>query len=105
MERAVAWVRSLKARSFIGTESRLNTVFELLRQMWFGAESDVEARLEELKGRRLELDEEIARFGHGEVSVLDRAGLSEGTPLRAAPFGSPRLERAPLVRRRAGRPR
>lgn len=30
---------------------------------------------------------------------------AEGTPLRAAPFGSPRLERAPLVRRRAGRPR
>ncbi len=77
VEKVVAWVRSLEARSFIGTESRLNTVFELLRQMKFGAESDPEARLEELKRRRLELDEEIARVEHGEVSVLDRAGLRD----------------------------
>lgn len=77
MEKAVAWVRSLEARSFIGTESRLNAVFELLRQMKFEAESDPEARLEELKRRRLELDEEIARVDHGEVSVLDRAGLRD----------------------------
>ncbi|MFI1174851.1 DUF3375 domain-containing protein [Streptomyces melanogenes] len=77
VEKAVAWVRSLEARSFIGTESRLNTVFELLRQMKFGAESDPEARLQELRQRRLELDEEIARVEHGEVAVLDRAGLRD----------------------------
>ncbi|MFD7298895.1 DUF3375 domain-containing protein [Streptomyces sp. NPDC059897] len=77
VEKAVAWVHSLEARSFIGTESRLNTVFELLRQMKFGAESDPEARLDELKRRRRELDEEIARVEHGEVSLLDRAGLRD----------------------------
>jgi hypothetical protein len=39
----VAWVRGLRDRSFVGTESRLNTVFELLRQLVFGSETDTGA--------------------------------------------------------------
>ena len=61
MEKALGWVESLQARSFVGTESRLNTVFELLRQMVFGAETDPEARLAELRRRRDEIDADIAR--------------------------------------------
>src|SRR5215475_6343880 len=52
VEKAVAWVRSVQARTFVGTTSRLNTVFELLRQMVFGAETDREVRLAELRRRR-----------------------------------------------------
>lgn len=33
VEKALIWVTDLRAREFIGTESRLHTVFELLRQM------------------------------------------------------------------------
>lgn len=77
VEKAVAWIGSLHARSFIGTESRLNTIFDLLQQMTFGAETDPEARLDELKRRRLEIDEEIARAEAGEVDVLDSAGLRD----------------------------
>ncbi|MFF0290992.1 DUF3375 family protein [Streptomyces sp. NPDC005262] len=40
VEKAIAWVRSLEERSFVGTESRLNTIFDLLRQMTFGTETD-----------------------------------------------------------------
>jgi hypothetical protein len=42
VEKALTWVRGLQARSFVGTESRLNTVFLLLRQMAFGAETDLQ---------------------------------------------------------------
>ena len=49
VEKALGWVESLQARSFVGTESRLNTVFELLRQMAFGAETDPEVRIGELR--------------------------------------------------------
>jgi len=52
VEKALAWVRGLQARSFVGTESRLNTVFLLLRQMAFGAETDPDERLGELRRRR-----------------------------------------------------
>ncbi|MFB6396609.1 DUF3375 domain-containing protein [Polymorphospora lycopeni] len=73
VERALAWVQSLRARSFVGTESRLNIVLELLRQMAFGAETDPEVRLAELRQRRAELDVEIDRVSAGEVDLLDPA--------------------------------
>ncbi|WP_265520352.1 DUF3375 domain-containing protein [Oerskovia flava] len=71
VEKAVAWVTQLRERSFVGTESRLNTVFELLRQLTVGTESDAQARLRELEERRAAIDEEIARVRSGQVSLLD----------------------------------
>jgi Protein of unknown function (DUF3375) len=71
VEKALRWVGELRTREFIGTESRLNTIFELLRQMVFGADDDPESRLVELRRRRAELDSEIARAERGEVVVLD----------------------------------
>ncbi|WP_143965533.1 DUF3375 domain-containing protein [Gordonia zhaorongruii] len=71
VERAVAWVRSLQDRSFVGTESRLNTVFDLLRQIVYGTNTDPEVRLAELRRRRSEIDAEIQAVERGEVSVLD----------------------------------
>ena len=71
VEKALLWVQDLPAREFIGTESRLNIIFELLRQMVFGAEDDPERRLVELRRRRAEIDEEIARADRGEITVLD----------------------------------
>jgi hypothetical protein len=70
-EKAVAWIASLRERSFVGTESRLNTVVELLRQMVYGAETDPQVRLAELERRRAELDAEIERVRQGDVPVLD----------------------------------
>jgi hypothetical protein len=74
VEKALSWVRSLEARSFVGTESRLNTIFELLRQIVYGAEDDPEVRLAELRRRRQEIDEEIAEVERGHVAVLEPAG-------------------------------
>lgn len=73
VEKALSFLEALEARSFVGTESRLNTVFELLRQMVFGAETDPRARLAELHRRRDELDAEIAQVERGEVVVMDTA--------------------------------
>jgi hypothetical protein len=74
VEKALLWVRGLPAREFVGTESRLNTLFELLRQMVFGADADPDRRLTELRRRRSELDAEIARAELGEVALLDDVG-------------------------------
>jgi hypothetical protein len=74
VERALSWVRSLQARAFVGTESRLNTIFELLRQMVYGAEGDPQVRLAELRRRRDELDREIADVEAGHVALLDATG-------------------------------
>ena len=71
VEKALLWVQDLQTREFVGTESRLNTLFDLLRQMVFGADDDPESRLLELRRRRAELDAEIARAERGEVELLD----------------------------------
>jgi Protein of unknown function (DUF3375) len=77
VEKALTWVRGLQTRSFVGTESRLNTVFLLLRQMVFGAETDPDERLGELRRRRQELDDEIARVQAGELNVLEASALRD----------------------------
>jgi flagellar motility protein MotE (MotC chaperone) len=76
-ERALRWVRALGERSFVGTESRLNTIFILLRQMVYGAATDPEERLRELRRQRQEIDEEITRVEAGDLDVLEGAGLRD----------------------------
>lgn len=76
-EKAYAWVDSLKGRSFVGTESRLHTVVELLRQIVHGTEADPDVRLVELRRRRDELDAEIAAAEAGDVAVLDPTGVRD----------------------------
>ncbi len=77
VETALSWLRSLQPAPFVGTESRLNTVVELLRQMAFGAEADPQVRLDELHRRRRELQEEIDRVSAGQVDVLDPVAQRE----------------------------
>ncbi len=76
-EKAIAWLGSLAERSFVGTESRLLTLFELLRQMSEGTETDPEARLAELERRRGALDAEIARILDGDIPLLDDTALKD----------------------------
>lgn len=77
VEKAVAWVRGLRDRSFVGTESRLNTIFELLRQLVFGLQTDSRARLDELERRRRAIDDEIAAVAGGDFHVLDAASVRD----------------------------
>ena len=76
-EKAIAWLASLAERSFVGTESRLLTLFELLRQMSEGAETDPQVRVAELRKRRAALDAEIARVQAGDVPLLDDTALKD----------------------------
>jgi len=76
-EKAVSWVGSLEDASFIGTESRLKTVFELLRQMAEGTESDEKFRIAELKKRRDAIDSEIGKIERGELSLMDSASVKD----------------------------
>jgi Protein of unknown function (DUF3375) len=71
VERAVAWVLALRDRSFVGTESRLNTIFGLLRQLVFGSETDANTRLAELHRQRDDIEREIAAVEVGDFAVLD----------------------------------
>ena len=76
-EKAIAWLDQLSARSFVGTESRLLTLFELLKQMSEGSEADPAKRIAELQKRRTELDIEIACVRAGDVPLLDDTALKD----------------------------
>lgn len=76
-ERALAWLVSLTERAFVGTESRLLTLFELLKQMSLGVETDPEVRMAELQQRRDQIDAEMALLQLGEMRLLDDTALKE----------------------------
>ena len=48
-EKAIAWLGTLTERTFIGTESRLLTLFELLKQINAGSETDPAVRIAGLR--------------------------------------------------------
>lgn len=76
-EKAIEWLASLSKRQFVGTESRLLSIFELLRQVVQGSETDPQARILELEKRKAALDEEIARLRAGEVELMDDTRVRE----------------------------
>ncbi|MGB6223036.1 DUF3375 domain-containing protein [Haloferula sp.] len=76
-ERVITWLGELGSRAFVGTESRLLTLFELLRQMAMGSETDPETRVTELQKRRDEIDREIAAVLAGDVALLDDTGMRD----------------------------
>jgi hypothetical protein len=76
-EKAYAWAGGLGVRPFVGTESRLHTVVELLRQIVHGAQTDPDVRLAELRRRRDALDREIVEAEAGKVDVLGPTALRD----------------------------
>lgn len=77
-EKAIQWVVELDERpQFVGAESRLRTVFELLRELVQGAETDPEVRIAELQRRRSEIDARIQRLREGELELMDPTRLRE----------------------------
>lgn len=76
-EKAIAWLGTLAGRSFVGTESRLLTLFDLLKQMHDGTQTDPRVRMAELQQRRDEIDAEIARVAAGDLSLLDDTALKD----------------------------
>ncbi len=76
-EKAIEWVTGLRSRPFVATESRLLTVFELLRQIVEGTEQDAGVRLADLRGRRDQIDSEIRRLEAGDVTLMDAAAVKD----------------------------
>ena len=77
VEKALQWVRGLGDREFVGTESRLNTIFDLLRQIVFGTETDPDAKVVALQLKKQQIDDEIARIRSGDVGILDSSGVRD----------------------------
>lgn len=68
-EKALEWLNSLREKQFVGTESRLLTIFELLRNLVHETESNAETRIAELAKRKAEIEEEISCLQAGEAPL------------------------------------
>ncbi len=76
-EKTLQWLESLFESSFVGTESRLYTVFRLLEEIVHGVETDKAARIKRLKKRRAEIDQEIKAAQAGELLMMDSREIKE----------------------------
>ncbi|TQE99420.1 MAG: DUF3375 domain-containing protein [Spiribacter salinus] len=76
-ERAIQWLAGLEQQAFIGAESRLKLVFDLLHQIVQGAESDPETRIRDLERRRDAIDREIDEIRAGRMALMDDTQIRE----------------------------
>lgn len=76
-EKVLTWLEGLTNRTFVGTESRLLTIFDLLRQMVLGAETDMQTRIDELEKRKTDIEKQIAAIYRGDIPVLDETALKD----------------------------
>ena len=76
-EKTIEWLSSLGKRQFVGTESRLLSIFDLLRQVVEGSETDPDTRIAELEKRKAALDTEIARIKAGQIDLMDATRVRE----------------------------
>lgn len=69
-EDVVRWVESLRGRDFVATQSRLTSIFAVLKQLVQQSETDPEVRLAELQRQRDGIDAEMERIRAGNIRVM-----------------------------------
>jgi len=85
---AIDWLQGLAQQQFVGTESRLLTVFDLLTDIVHRTETDPEVKIRELEGRKEAIEQEIEQIRtkgilpHDPVQVKERFFQAEETARR-----------------------
>lgn len=77
VEKVVEWLQSLRQQQFVGTESRLLTVFELLKDIVFKTEEDPDSRIQVLEARKKDIDLEIEKIRDQGVLPYDSTQVKE----------------------------
>lgn len=69
-EDVIRWVEALRGRDFVATQSRLTSIFAVLKQLVQQSETDPEVRLAELQRQRDGIDDEMQRIREGHLKVM-----------------------------------
>lgn len=75
--KALDWISELEVKEFIGTESRLLKIFELLKELVYKSSKDPEVRLKELYHEKDRIEHEIKRIEAGFIETLDPTQIKE----------------------------
>lgn len=77
-EKAVEWIQGLEQHEFVGTESRLFHLFELLQDIVHNTETNVELRLADLETKKQALEAEIHKIKtEGVIAIYDPRQIKE----------------------------
>ncbi|MEK6681516.1 MAG: DUF3375 domain-containing protein [Nitrospirota bacterium] len=76
-ENALKWIDDLDKPEFVGTESRLKSLFEKLKELSSKAKGDFETRIQELEVKKKNIEQEIENVKHGKMDVLDDRQIKE----------------------------
>lgn len=77
-QKAIEWLYSLRKQSFVGTESRIKNVVQLLTALDDSTNTDRDFRIMRLKEQRAKLDQEIAFLENGgEISLPENVQVRE----------------------------
>lgn len=76
-EKAIEWLSSLEQKQFIGAESRLLTLFQLLREIVHQTEPDPALRIIELERQKIQLETEIENIRAGIPTTHDGRRIKE----------------------------
>lgn len=77
ISKVIEWVQSLTHRQFVGTESRILTIFSLLQSMVTQTLKDPEEQVAELEKQKAELQAEIDQIKRGERRSYDPTRIKE----------------------------
>ncbi len=76
-EKAIEWLKDLEHREFVGTESRLIKIIDLLKEIVVRNSNDPSVRIAELERKRDELEEEIRKIHSGILERLSSTQIKE----------------------------
>lgn len=77
LEKTLGWLEGLRGRQFVGTESRLKTLFDLLRSLVEETETNVDRRLQRLIAQKQSLELQIRQAQAGDFTILSDTQVRE----------------------------
>lgn len=76
-EKALNWINDLDKKEFVGTESRLLKIFEILKELAYKNSDDPEKRVKELEKQKLLIEQEIEKTQAGILDKLNETQIKE----------------------------
>lgn len=76
-EKALEWIKDLDKKEFVGTESRLLKIFDILKEIVYKSSDDPLKRLEELEKQKHEIEIEIEKIKSGNIEKLNETQIKE----------------------------
>ncbi|MFD1007461.1 DUF3375 domain-containing protein [Oceanisphaera ostreae] len=77
VEKVLRWLEEIQGRQFVGTESRLKMLLELIGELVQGTSEDSEAKLRTLQARKAEIEQEIIAVELGQDSGFSDTQIRE----------------------------